>query len=80
MPDDADEKDDDGDALPPEESDLKRQKSGTTALVSQTNQRFWFPADFDALMGIQVVDAVDTNIFENNRLTSEPRVDPSGLA
>ena len=48
----SDERDNSGDALPPNENESKRQKSGSTTQISEANQRPLFPAGNDALMDI----------------------------
>ena len=66
LPDDADEKDSNGDVLPPQESDSRRQNSASTTLVIEGSQRAWFPAGNDALVSMHAVDVVDTDVFEGS--------------
>ena len=47
--------------------------------VNEVGQRSGFPTDNDALMGIQAVDTVNMDTFENNGIFFEPTAHPSGL-
>ena len=69
LPANADDTDNLEEILARENSDVKRQGSGSTIPVNETNQRPWLPADNDAFMGI---GAAETDVHDSITIAVDP--------